>query len=120
MGIPTTFAGLLGFILLSGYLIGDIMDGNRNSDNVENSVQTLQQNINESMGNTDGGLTGYYSVLGGIIMFGWSMVETAISAISAFLMIPLQRDLPAEMYIVFSIIVLSLMAAAVKWIWSGE
>ncbi len=122
MGLPTTFAGLIGFIILSGYLIADVMDDNASSDAISDTVNTMQSNLNTSLSTVEssGGFSGFFSMLGSIIQFGWSLVLLALNSISTFVQIPLQRGLPSEMYIVFSLVIIFFISATVKWIWSGE
>ena len=122
MGLPVTFFGLLGFIILSGYLISDIMDNNASSSEAMDAITNMQMSLNNTLDSSEssGGFSGFFNMLGSIILFGWSLVVLALSAIASFVTIPLQRGLPVEMYVVFSLIVVSFFAATVKWIWSGE
>ena len=120
MDIPKTFAGLLGFVIVSGYIITLVYD-----DSISQTQQLSSQFMNLTNGNFNStqeetGISGFFSQLKSIFNISWATIQLSITAISSFINIPQTRGLPPEFIIYFSVLIISGVVMLVKVIWSGE
>lgn len=120
--IPKTFVGIVGFMLIVGFLVNGIMSGKDETSQIEQNLNDMRDSMNTTLNNSEssGGFTGTFTMIGSILSFGWNTILLGVNSISSFLAIPAQEGLPNEVIIIFILIIIAFFVATIKIIWSGE
>jgi len=132
MGFPKSLAGIIGFVLVTGYVISLVMDNNNSTSRTDQLISDMQNSTSQSLnstGETGGflgtltsiiGMSSFFSTINSIVQMGWITFQIALASVAAFVTVPAQRGLPVESYILFAIVFIMVVIAIVKVIWSGE
>jgi len=122
MGLPQTLAGIVGLILVVGYLTSLILHGDDASGTTLILVGDLKNSTSENLNASESssGMSGFFTSLLSVITLIWNSIKLILISIVSFLEIPFQEDTPVEVFMVFALVYIGAILAIIKILWSGE